>query len=267
MVIIGISPILNLLHIRYLNYFLAILVITSLFTLTQNFARAIGKTYTYAVAGIVNAFVFAVLNVIFLIYLKMNVTGYLASYFLAMLISFIFVLFSIRIWRYFKPRKYSIKLTKKMLRYSIPLIPNSLAWWLTNDASRYFILTFVGIAGNGLFAVANKIPTVINMFFNVFTQAWQISAVDEYSSKDRSEYYSNVFKSVQSVLFILVALFLLIEKPFMHVFVAASYYSAWMYIPILLLSVIFSNMSAFLGTVYLAAKRTSGIFIQRFSEW
>lgn len=261
MVVSLLSPLLGLLHIKYSGYFVAILISTALFTLVQNFARAIGKTLTYAVAGIVNAFTFAALNILFLIYLKTGIVGYLESYLLAILCSLIYVCISLKIWRFISVGSYSFKLTKRMLAYSIPLIPNSLAWWLTNDANRFFILTFVGVAGNGLYAVANKIPTIMNMFFNVFTQAWQISAVDEYESKDNSEYYSSVFKFLQSLLFILVGAFLFIEKPFMKVFVSADYYIAWKYIPLLLIMALFSNMSAFLGTTYLAAKKTTGILV------
>lgn len=45
----------------------------------------------------------------------------------------------------------------------------------------------------------------------------------------------------------------------MHVFVAASYFSAWEVVPALLLASLFSNLSGFLGTIYLATKQTIGI--------
>lgn len=47
----------------------------------------------------------------------------------------------------------------------------------------------------------------------------------------------------------------------MRVIVSPSFYVAWEYIPFLLLSVIYSSLSGFLGTTYTAAKRTAGIFL------
>ncbi|GAW99210.1 lipopolysaccharide biosynthesis protein [Secundilactobacillus mixtipabuli] len=253
-------PLLRLMHISFLAYFVLILVITSLFTLIQNFARGNGNSVVYAVAGIIDAISFATLNVLFLVFLHLNVQGYLLSYLIAMFISLIYVSFSIKIWNYFSLTSFSLSLVKRMLCYSLPLIPNSLAWWLTNDANRYIILTFVGMGGNGLYAVANKIPTILNMLFNVFTQAWQISAVDEFRSQDSEEYYSSIFNKLQGLLFLLVGVFIIIIKPFMKIFVSSLYYGAWKYVPLLLLMSVFSNMSAFLGTTYLAAKKTNGIF-------
>lgn len=55
-----------------------------------------------------------------------------------------------------------------MLRYSIPLIPNAFLWFFTNDASRFFIVGILGLTANGLYAVATKIPTIINVFYTVF---------------------------------------------------------------------------------------------------
>lgn len=261
LIVVLLWPLLNIFHIAYLGYFIFILFVTALFTLLQNFARAIGKSVTYAIAGLVNAVTFAIFNVIFLVMLKIGIKGYLLSYLLAIIISLIYVGCSVKIWNYIKRDSYSYSLTKRMLAYSIPLIPNSLAWWLTNDANRFFILSFVGVAGNGLYAVANKIPTIMNMFFNVFTQAWQISAVDEFYSKDNSKYYTSIFTFLQSLLFVLVGLFLIVLKPFMHLFVSTNYFVAWKYVPLLLIMAVFSNMSAFLGTTYLAAKKTRGILV------
>ncbi|MFG7388547.1 polysaccharide biosynthesis C-terminal domain-containing protein [Lactococcus lactis] len=46
----------------------------------------------------------------------------------------------------------------------------------------------------------------------------------------------------------------------MRFYVANSYYEAWKFIPILLLTAVFSNVSAFLGTTYLVKKKTKGLF-------
>lgn len=108
------------------------------------------------------------------------------------------------------------------MAYSIPLIPNAFSWWFTNDANRYFILIFVGAAGNGLYAVANKIPSILTMIYNIFAQAWQMSAVEEFKSEKNSEFYSNVLNGSIRVLLIAACFLLAVIKPFMSVFVSPS---------------------------------------------
>ena len=43
-----------------------------------------------------------------------------------------------------------------MLRYSLPLIPATMFWWVTNVSDRYMVTYMVSEAANGLYAVAYK---------------------------------------------------------------------------------------------------------------
>ncbi len=144
--------------------FLIILFLNILFSIFQNFTRGIGFVKIFALAGIVSAVTLGLSNILFLVIFKLGISGYLFSIIFSLLCSIIFISLSTRIWRFIDLKYASFKEIKKFLKYSIPLIPNSLSWWLTNDASRFFILFFVGVSGNGLFAVSNKIPTILSVF-------------------------------------------------------------------------------------------------------
>lgn len=72
---------------------------------------------------------------------------------------------------------------KKMMSYAIPLTPNTLFWWVNNSISRFFVTGFLGIASNGLYAAASKIPNLLNAVFQIFQQAWQISAYQEFKKR------------------------------------------------------------------------------------
>ena len=68
------------------------------------------------------------------------------------------------------------KLMKEMLVYSIPLIPHSLSWTIINLSDRVIITSALGPASNGIYAVSNKFPTIINTVYNYFAIAWKESA-------------------------------------------------------------------------------------------
>ena len=54
------------------------------------------------------------------------------------------------------------------------------------------IVTWIcGLAANGVYSVAYKIPSLLSMFQQIFNQAWTISAVKEYD-QDSSEFYSTM---------------------------------------------------------------------------
>ena len=50
-----------------------------------------------------------------------------------------------------------------MLKYSCPLIANTVAWWITNASDRYVVMWLCGTAANGIYSVAYKIPSILNI--------------------------------------------------------------------------------------------------------
>lgn len=243
-----------------LTFLPMLLVLQSYQNLFSQYAKGIGRVKLFASNGIILSFLTAILNVIFLVPLEMGLNGYLISMCLAFLISDIYLFLSLKLKSEFKfeliDRKYSIDL----LKFSIPLIPNAIAWWLTTAVGRYFILFFVGASGNGLFAVANKIPTILTVFSSIFSQSWQISAIEEFDSKNRSEFFSNVYSMYSQALVVGCSFILLFLQNIFQILVDKSFYISWRYAPFLLLSVLFSSLSAFLGSQYVAAKNTVSVF-------
>ena len=67
------------------------------------------------------------------------------------------------------------KLFRQMLRYSLPLIPTTIFWWITGVSDRYMVADALGTDAAGLYAVACKIPTILTLLSTVFLEAWQFS--------------------------------------------------------------------------------------------
>lgn len=62
------------------------------------------------------------------------------------------------------------KILKMILKYSIPLVPNSLMWWIMAAGDKYIINYFLGDSANGIYSLALKIPQIINMVYSLFIQ-------------------------------------------------------------------------------------------------
>lgn len=254
-------PILKVLNIPMPAYIYIFLISSAFVSLLLNFSRAIERVKIYAISGILGTVTIAVANIVLLWYFKTGIQGYLISIILSNIIVILFLSYMMKIWERINISYLNKFLLKKMIIYSIPLIPNSFSWWVNSSADRYFILAFVGAGANGLYAVSSKIPSLLNVLNQIFFQSWQMSAVEEFKSEDASDFYSNTFNYFASFQFIGASALLLILKPLMKTMVESSYYIAWEYIPFLILAVIYSSLSGFLGTTYTAAKRTSGMFL------
>lgn len=237
------------------------LVFFILFTCISNYVRAIGFSKLFAISGAISTFVTGFANIILLIQFKLGMTGYLVSLILANFIASLFLLLTTKVWKKFSWKKFDRMLLKEMVFYSVPLIPNSIAWWLNSSSDRFFIVIFLGATANGLYAVANKIPSLITILSTVFMQSWQLSTVEEYNSKDRKEFFSNVFKYFTNLIFSVSIIILLVIRPLLKVSISPAFYNSWKVVPLLILAVIYSSIASFLGTMYTASKKTVPIMV------
>ncbi|QNL92848.1 lipopolysaccharide biosynthesis protein [Lactococcus lactis] len=231
-----------------------------LLNLLQNFYRGINKIRLYALSGVVGAVTNAILNILLMIVFKFGLTGYLLSLVISNYTMVLFLTFFGKAFNYWNKNLISSEKILEMLKFSMPMIPNAFTWWMTNDISRLIILVFVGPSGNGLYAVANKLPSMMFTMFSLFQNAWQISSVKTAQDKDAERIYSITFNAVVALMIYFSTFLISIVKIFMTYYVSPSYFEAWKFIPILLMTSMFSNVSGFLGTTYLVAKQTKGLF-------
>ncbi|MGH2063291.1 lipopolysaccharide biosynthesis protein [Aerococcus urinaeequi] len=256
------SPmILNFLNFENLGkYFILLLILNTFNDLYSQYVRGIGLIKQFAVNGILMTIATVTMNILLLLKYSLGMSGYIVSLLIAVFISNLYLLSAIR-------RKIKIKLSSfnkylyiDMLKFSIPIIPNTLMWWLINGSTRYFVLFFVGATGNGLLAVANKIPSIISMATNIFTQAWQISSFEEYESNDNNKFQTIIFGLYSSFLFLSGSFIIVILKPLLSFIIDSSFYESWQIVPFLVIAVIYQSFSSFLGTNYTASKSTKGTF-------
>lgn len=243
-----------------LCYLYLIIVVQAFQNLFAQYTRAIGKVKEFAFNGILQTLVLGISNIIFIVNLNYGVDGYLFSIIISNIVSIAYFTFNINIFKDLDFKKINRELINNMLKFSIPLIPNSFMWWLINASNRYFILYFKGVDVNGLFTVANKIPAILILFTSIFSQAWQLSAIDEYDSKDKSKFYSKIYNYYFVLLIFGTSIILLILKFLVSKFLSPEYFESWKYVPFLLLGVVYSSLSGFLGTNYVASKETKGAF-------
>lgn len=241
--------------------FYTILIMEAVNSVCRQFAKGIGKSSIFAINGILNTAVLLISNILFLIVLNLRIRGYLLAILVSYVVCNIYCIFSLQLWKEISISFINKKLLKEMLRYSIPLIPTAIIWWVINASDRYVIIFALGTAANGIYAIAYKIPSIINIINTVFTQAWQMSAMEEFEKSNNLKFYSNIYNTLILVMFIGASIVLLFVKPVFQLVISNEYYISWKYVPFLLLSVVFASFSSFLGAIYMASQKTIGALI------
>lgn len=236
----------------FLNFFFV-----ALNQIVSNYLRGIDKIREVATAGLITTVVTISSNILFLVVIKIGLTGYLLSTVLGVLCSTLYCFFCIKDdFRKLISERASSKMKSEMRRYSIPLIFNGIAWWINNSLDKYFILSICGTAVNGVYAVASKIPAILTVFQQIFSQAWNLSAIKEYDPEDKDNFFSNTYKMYNSGLVLACSILILINVPLAKLLFTNDFFVAWRSSSILLISVLFSALSSFVGCIFTATKKS-----------
>ena len=167
-------------YLIFLCFYFILGAISQIFNL---YLKAKNQAAVIAVSGIICTFITCLSNILLLLVFKYGIIGYMISNTVGIMIQNLYQLIVGKIYKDIRIINY-INLSKPMIKYSSPLIANSISWWINNASDRY-ILTFLrGVAENGIYSVSYKIPTILTMFQNIFYNAWSISAIAEFDEED-----------------------------------------------------------------------------------
>lgn len=255
-----ISPLLSMINLlgEYIGLLCLFVFMSSLRSLCAQFVRAQSRVKLFAVDGILSTATTIGFNVLFLVVLRDTVFGGVFGYIFSIIcsdaLSVIFLFTTAKLHRYIRFRGINFNQARAMLKYSIPLIPNTILWWITNVSDRYIVAAILGKSANGLYAAAYKIPSLIMLVSGIFMDAWQISAFTEEEGRDR--FYTKVMSTYSSLLFVMASGVILCTRWVPRVLFAQEYYEAWRYIPLLVVAMAFTCMVNFLGSIYMVEKKS-----------
>lgn len=248
-------------RIEYALYIYVLSVFQVMLPTLQQGVRGLGKNKLYAYTGVIYSLLYVSATVFFLYVLKASVEGVLVGNIIATSLVVIFLIIKNKWYENFKLQRPDKALLKNLINYSLPLLPNSISWWLVGSSTRYVILLYLGVQANGIFAISFKYPTIIMMLSNVFNLAWQEKAI-KLSSADNIKAEAGLIldKYIRLLLGAIIVLSSCSKFIMFHL-VDKNFFEAWKYMPILLYAVFLQALAAFYGVGYLSSKKTRGAFV------
>lgn len=248
---INILPIFN----DYIIVFIFMYIFQALVGITTSFARGCEKITEISIASVLGSVIFIGLNILFLVVFKLGLTGYFLSSILGNLSQVVYLVYAAKIYKYIGKQKDDKETRAEMLNYSCPLIANTVAWWITNASDRYIVIWLCGTAANGIYSVAYKIPSVLNILQSIFTDAWTLSAVKAFDSEDKDGFFSNMYNGYNCLMVLACSFLIFSDKFFAKILYANDFYKAWEYVPFLLISIVFGATSGYIGGIFSALKK------------
>lgn len=228
-----------------------------LFVFLQQVIRGLKSNKEFALSGIINALLLALLSILFLVFMDLEYIGLLIANILAYFMAVAYILFKINIFKYVKFKLFNARLYKILILYSIPLIPNLISWWAINFSDRILISYYLGVDQNGIYAIANRFSTILFFMTTVFNLAWQESAILSFKDSNKDKYYTLVFSKYLRFLFTTILILISGIGIAVPIILNESYQEAQYIVPFLFYGVVFSAFSSFYGTGFQSSKNTN----------
>ena len=239
-------------NMEHAGSFFVLFCSVCLFKATTQFARGLGHVRRFVAYGLINALAMVVSTYLLLVCARLGVEGYLWSFAIGYLAGGLAAFLGSAEYRLLAPFRVDRALLRRMLVYSLPLVPNLLSWWLVSVSGRYVVLWGSGLAAAGLFTAASKMPSLINIVASVFQQAWQYSTAREIDSPDRGAFFGVVMRGYSLATLTVAGLVIALNRPISRVMLQAEFAEGWRYVPLLMLAATFGVMTIFFGTFYQA---------------
>lgn len=239
---------------QYIVAIITFVISNILIGLSNALSRGLGKIKLYSVSNFILGISTIILNIIFILVIKAGAEGLLWANTIANSFTAIVIFAMLKLPKYIG--KMDKPLMIDMIKYSVPLVPNSISWSIINMSNRLILTNMVSSAANGIYAMASKFPNIISVLYGYFYTAWKESAARIVKEENKNEYYNSIYHDAKRFLYA-VTICLIAVMPFVFpIFINETYNEAYIYIPIIMIATYYSNLSSFFGGIFSAYKDT-----------
>ena len=246
----------TILNYPFTVYLIFYIFASLLSSLAGSTARGLSKFKLYSLFCFLSSFLTILLNILFILGFKMRLDSLFLSYIIGNSVISLWLLFKIKVFSYVRISNLDKKVTKEMIKYSFPLVPNSISWNAISLTDRLLIINYLGAAKNGIYSVGLRFPTIINTCYSYFNLSWKESASKMVNKKDKDDFYNSVYINLNRLLICVSILIIAFLPVIFNILIKKDYREVYDYIPLMIMSVYFSNLSNFCSGIFSAYKDT-----------
>lgn len=221
--------------------------------------RGLEKNLVFSINSIINSFGIMIFDVFFVWLLKWGLFGALLSLVLSTVISLLDIFIRGGLIQYLSIKSINWSSIKRLIKYSWPMVPNSMSMWVMRVSDRFVVTLFMGVAANAVYSVANKIPSLLTLAQSTFTMAWQENASIVSKDEDADAYYSAMYRTMFDLMAGSLGLLICVTPLLFAILIRGNYGEAYTQMPILFLGMFFYSMCSYLGGIYVAYKDTKNV--------
>lgn len=243
-------------HNEY-KYFLVTNVVAYTFSsIFLQIARGLGRNKEYAISSFISALLTILTNIILLVPIKLGAKGMLIGNLFGQLSCSIYLIIVLNIFKYINLKDFEYVLLKKMWKYSLPLVPSVISWWIFNASDRIIVSGLLGISQNGILSAAHKFSSVYVAFFTIFNMSWTELISVHIKDSDIGDFFNKMFNTMLKV-FVAMGIGIIACMPFVYpIMINEKFEIGYYQVPLLILGSIFSIIVSLISVLYIANKNT-----------
>lgn len=224
-----------------------------------NISRGLGGNADYALGNFLSGAITIILNILFIAILRLSLKYMLMAYIAGPVIGGSAVFLKCKMWKCFSVKSIDVRDIKKIVQYSLPLVPNELSWSVIHASDRVIVSWILSVAVNGLVAVAAKISSIYTTIFYIFNASWTEQVMLHYNDEGGKEYIGEMFDKMVS-LFACFAVGIIACLPFLFpVLVGPEFSDAYGLLPLYILAVFFNVVIGLISPIYLVHNETKKV--------
>lgn len=225
--------------------------INGIFYFLGVYLRFLRKTKEYTLTSFGNA-LFSILVTLYLVLkLDMGIDGiYIAS----LLVAPVMIVFQLLFLKGYLSPNFNTNHLKKLLRFSVPLVPAAIAYVALNFIDRIFIKEYLSFSEEGIYGIGSKFASIISIIILGFSSALGPILYQKHKEDFIKEEMGRIFRIFFSIGTIGVLVLSLFSRETLVIFTQEAYYSADVVMPVLYLSVLITGIGMFAHGLHLKEK-------------
>lgn len=215
--------------------------------------RVLEKPMPLTILNILRGLIAFVLTLVLVISFDYTALGVLYA---NLIVNFIFAIIFLYMIRHHIIWNLHFKQLKKVLTFTLPLVPGSIAYYLTTISDRILIDKYLSLNDLGIYSVAATLALILNIFSFGAYKAFEPYIFKNWGSDGFLNIFENIRNSFVYVLLVGVLCLSMFSKEFFLLMTDIKFHGAYWYVPMIIIGVYSSSLSMLYGTIITARGKT-----------
>lgn len=215
--------------------------------------RILEKPLPLTIINVSRGIVTLILTLVLVMHFDYTALGVLYA---GLIVNFIYALLFLYSTRNYMIWNLCFKQIKVALAFTLPLLPGSIAYYLTTISDRILIDKYLSLSELGIYSTAATIALILNIFSFGAYKAFEPYIFKNWGQESFMGIFENIRNAFVYILLVGALCLSIFSKEFFQIMTDLKFHEAYWYVPMIIIGVYSSSLSLLYGTIITAKGKT-----------